>query len=227
MAKFTFMVLSNPVPGQEAEYNDWYSNRHIHDVARARAITAARRYQAEPMSDKAAAKLGYQYLALYEAEANTADEVGAGIAGLAERGGMPMSDALDRGLCAVYFEEIAAVGDAPAPSPDRRLMIVLSNPKDGQEDAFNTWYTEQHIHDVVKVPGVVRARRFRAAPASAGAAAKLGYRYAAVYDLVADDPAKVAQGLGAAVQAGKMPMSDSFDPALGALIYYREIAATD
>ena len=28
---FTMLVLSNPVPGRESEYNGWYSNTHLAD----------------------------------------------------------------------------------------------------------------------------------------------------------------------------------------------------
>ena len=31
MAKYTFVVLSNPTtPGQEAEYNDWYNTTNVY-----------------------------------------------------------------------------------------------------------------------------------------------------------------------------------------------------
>jgi hypothetical protein len=39
-------------------------------------------------------------------------------------------------------------------------MIVLNNPKEGQEDKHNDWYTKRHLGDVVSIPGIVSAQRF-------------------------------------------------------------------
>ena len=44
-------------------------------------------------------------------------------------------------------------------------MLVLSNSTTSeQEEDFNRWYTDQHIHDLVKLPGVVAATRYRMMP---------------------------------------------------------------
>ena len=43
----------------------------------------------------------------------------------------------------------------------RYNLIVLTNPVDGREDEYNDWYTNVHLDDVLKVPGVVAAQRFR------------------------------------------------------------------
>jgi len=38
--------------------------------------------------------------------------------------------------------------------------LVLTNAVPGREEEFNRWYTEQHLPDVLRVPGVVSAQRF-------------------------------------------------------------------
>ena len=43
----------------------------------------------------------------------------------------------------------------------RYNLIVLTNPVDGREDEYNDWYTNVHLDDVLKIPGVVGAQRFR------------------------------------------------------------------
>ena len=46
MAKYTFVVLSNPTtPGQEAEYNEWYDKIHIPDVLNVPGFVAAQRFK--------------------------------------------------------------------------------------------------------------------------------------------------------------------------------------
>ncbi len=46
MAKYTFVVLSNPTtPAQEAEYNEWYNKIHIADVLNVPGFVAAQRFK--------------------------------------------------------------------------------------------------------------------------------------------------------------------------------------
>jgi hypothetical protein len=46
------------------------------------------------------------------------------------------------------------------------LMIVESSPASPEQlDAFNAWYDEQHIPEILKVPGFVSARRLKSANA--------------------------------------------------------------
>lgn len=44
----------------------------------------------------------------------------------------------------------------------RSLFLVLSDSTSPETDGeFNRWYSEQHIQDVSKVPGVISATRYR------------------------------------------------------------------
>ena len=93
MAKYTFVVLTNPTSGKEAEYNEWYNKQHIPDVL-----------ADSQMGDKNP----YRYLALYEIET---DDLAAALKELKARGGsddMIMSDALDmKNLGAYIFTPVA------------------------------------------------------------------------------------------------------------------------
>ena len=48
MPKYTFMVLTNPVEGQEDIYNDWYNNRHLADVLKVPVFVSAQRFKLCP-----------------------------------------------------------------------------------------------------------------------------------------------------------------------------------
>jgi hypothetical protein len=108
MAKYTFVVLSNPTtPGQEAEYNEWYNKVHIPDVLNVPGFLAAQRFK---LAD---AQLGdrpraHRYLALYEIESNDAK---ATLKELEKRIGtadMVMSDGIDmKGISAGLFQPVA------------------------------------------------------------------------------------------------------------------------
>ena len=108
MAKYTFVVLSNPTtPGQEAEYNEWYNKIHIPDVLNVPGFVAAQRFKL------AEAQFGdgphaHRYLALYEIETDNAQ---ASLDELKKRVGtadMVMSDGIDmKGISVGLFTPVA------------------------------------------------------------------------------------------------------------------------
>jgi hypothetical protein len=83
-------------------------------------------------------------------------------------------------------------------------MIVLTNPVEGRDAEFNRWYDDVHLTDVVAVPGVKGARRFRAVMPGE-------WKYAALYQLDCDDPESVMQDIMSRWKTEKMPASDAFD----------------
>jgi len=40
-------------------------------------------------------------------------------------------------------------------------FMVASNPTDGRDADFVTWYSGQHIHDLLNIPGVKAAQLFK------------------------------------------------------------------
>jgi len=88
----------------------------------------------------------------------------------------------------------------------RHLMIVQSNPAEGREDEFNEWYENTHLDEVLTVPGIVRAHRYRVKDGSANPS---GRRYLAVYEIEADDLDVVMKEMFAA--APNFKMSSAFD----------------
>jgi hypothetical protein len=44
---------------------------------------------------------------------------------------------------------------------EKHLFVVFTNAVEGQEDIYNEWYTDVHLKDVLKVPGIVAAQRFK------------------------------------------------------------------
>ena len=35
----------------------------------------------------------------------------------------------------------------------RKIQLVYSNPVPGMEDEFNEWYSDRHVHEILRVPG--------------------------------------------------------------------------
>lgn len=84
-------------------------------------------------------------------------------------------------------------------------LMVYSGPVAGREEEYNQWYSNTHLADVLKVPGVVAAQRF-SLPPEEGAA-----RYVAIYELETADPTGLLNELQQRVGSAAMPMSDSLD----------------
>ncbi|MEL0111238.1 MAG: hypothetical protein VW835_05855 [Rickettsiales bacterium] len=66
MAKHVVVVLSEPVEGREAEFDEWYENTHIREVLATTGWTSGQRFE---LTAEKGAKCPLKYLAFYEAEA--------------------------------------------------------------------------------------------------------------------------------------------------------------
>lgn len=66
--KTYYLVLSNPVPGMEKEYNQWYSEVHLKEVLRIDGINSAQRFELTP--SQLVPDQGYRYLAMYEIDSD-------------------------------------------------------------------------------------------------------------------------------------------------------------
>lgn len=69
------------------------------------------------------------------------------------------------------------------------VMVVGTNPVSGREDEFNEWYANEHIPDMLAVPGIVSARRYVALEEPVQADEESSYRYLAIYEIEGSIPA--------------------------------------
>lgn len=70
----------------------------------------------------------------------------------------------------------------------KAVLVVLTNPGSPEmENAYNDWYTNVHVPDVLEVPGYVSAVRYRAFPSWQ----PVPQRYLTIYDLEVTDAAHV------------------------------------
>jgi hypothetical protein len=68
----------------------------------------------------------------------------------------------------------------------RFSFVVYSNPAEGREHEYNDWYSNQHVKELLAIPGVTAARRFKISATQLGEPAT-PYRYLAIYDIEAED----------------------------------------
>ena len=67
MARYQFVVYSNPAAGLDAEYNAWYSGTHMQQILALPGVVSARRFKLAALQLREDAP-AHQYLAIYEIE---------------------------------------------------------------------------------------------------------------------------------------------------------------
>src|SRR5689334_4600665 len=91
---------------------------------------------------------------------------------------------------------------------EKHLFVVLTNAVEGQEDTFNEWYTNVHVGDVLKVPGIVSARRFKLSDTQREGTSP-PWRYLALYEVETDDLNSVLAELKKRGGTSAMVVSDA------------------
>jgi len=94
---------------------------------------------------------------------------------------------------------------------DRVLQLVFSNPRPGRDDEFNEWYDTVHVPDLLAIPGVVSAQRYRLRETEVTHRSGMplpDHTYLCVYE-VEGEPDESMRLIRAAVGDGAMFMSDA------------------
>jgi hypothetical protein len=89
------------------------------------------------------------------------------------------------------------------------ILLGLMNATDGQDEAFNEWYEAVHLNEVLRIPGMIRALRYRIAPVHDGDAP---WTYLTVYEVKPHAVADIRAEIDRRAAAGVLHMS----PVLGA-----------
>ena len=90
-------------------------------------------------------------------------------------------------------------------------LVVFTNPVPGREDEYDTWYNEVHLGDVLAVPGVVAAQRFKLRAPVMG---ELPTGNLALYEIDADDPDAVIAEIMSRAGTEAMPLSEALSETL-------------
>jgi hypothetical protein len=86
-------------------------------------------------------------------------------------------------------------------------FVVFSSPVAGQEEEYNRWYTQQHLDDVLRVPGFKTAQRYKLAQSNAAAPGP----YLAIYGIETSDVQKTLAQLSERAGTSQMPLSPALD----------------
>ena len=96
------------------------------------------------------------------------------------------------------------------------VMIVVSSPTSEEEEAaFNTWYSDVHLPEIVALPGVTSAARYKIANlALPSEASRMTHRYIAIYELTATTEGELqafVDNMNASIGSGGFDMSGPMD----------------
>ncbi len=92
----------------------------------------------------------------------------------------------------------------------RHHLLAFTNPVAGREEEFNRWYDDQHVPDLLAVPGFISAQRFHLSDATGQD--NPGWTYLALYEIETDDPQAVMAEVRARLGTDAMVVSGSLDP---------------
>lgn len=104
MARYLWLVFSNPTDGEDTEYNRWYSEEHMLDVLGIDVVSAAQRFEFAVSSGGPDPR--QRYLAIYEIEATSPDEAMTAINTARAAGNMRGTTTLDPDILQWYFRPI-------------------------------------------------------------------------------------------------------------------------
>ena len=89
-------------------------------------------------------------------------------------------------------------------------MMAFTGPRPGMDAQFNDWYDQQHLPDVLRVPGFISAQRFVLVDASVGLRWKLP-RYLVLFKFKSGDLEATNEEIRARIKDGRTRMNSAFD----------------
>ncbi len=100
-------------------------------------------------------------------------------------------------------------------------FVVLTQPVEGREDDYNAWYNDIHLPDLVKMPCVKSAQRYKLV--TSDKLPGFSHPYMAMYQIETDDIEAVDAAIRAAAGTPAMRVTDAMDRPLNKSAYFEKI----
>lgn len=104
MRRFKLLVFSEPFAGRDAEFDEWYTGRHLDDICALPGFTTAQRFTLNSVSMGASLN---KYLAIYDMETDDPDWVVENMFAARDTPAMPISPAFNLDATTVMLYEEA------------------------------------------------------------------------------------------------------------------------
>jgi len=223
--RYVYMVMSDPLPGREADFNDAYQNMHMGDLVQLPGWTGAQRFRLVP--DVAPRSIQPLYrrgnLIIWDQEGadlgKLQSDSRAAIAGGKSRL-IPGFDYSDGGSVRAIYQVIGPRvtrpdgrkpfipddADTKTPRPNRYIMLDFVESAANAADADFEAALAGHVGEVLALPGFMAAQRFRFATPPPGAAPqRLPFpKYLVIWETEGSTAQALQDALAAATKAGRI-----------------------
>jgi hypothetical protein len=226
--RYVYLVMADPLPGREFDFNDGYQNMHMGDLVQLPGWTGAQRFRLVPEIMPRNTKPLYRRGNLIIWDQQGADlgklqsESRAAIAGGKSRL-IPGFDYSPDGPVSTTYQVIGPRvtrpdgrrpfipddADNKTPRPNRYIMLDFVEPVAGVNDADFEAGLSRHVKEVLALPGWMAAQRFRLATPSPGAAPpRLVFtKYLVIWETEGTNAQGLQDALTAATSAGQKLLS--------------------
>ena len=185
MGRYVYLVMSDPLPGREADFNEAYQNTHMGDLVQLPGWTGAQRFRLVPVTPRATQPLYRRgYLIIWDQEGDDLGKIQsesrAAIAGGKSRLIAGFDYSPDGPVSTTYRvigprvtrpdgrkPFIPDADDNKTPRPNRYIQLDFVEPAVGVNDGDFEMALSKEINDVLALPGWMAAQRFRLAPTPA------------------------------------------------------------
>jgi hypothetical protein len=222
--RYVYLVMSDPLPGREADFNDGYQNMHMGDLVQLPGWTGAQRFRLVGVTPRNTEPL-YRRGNLIIWDQKGADlgklqsDSRAAIAGGKSRR-IPGFDYSDEGSVRTTYQVIGPRATRPdgrkpfipdyadnmTPRPNRYIMIDFVEPVAGVSDADFEAALLRHVSEVLALPGWMAAQRFHLATLPPDAAPpRLAFsKYLVIWETEGNEAQGLQDTLTAATKVGQV-----------------------
>lgn len=222
-SRYVYLVMSDPLPGREFDFNDGYQNMHMGDLVQLPGWTGAQRFRLVPdvMPRNTQPLYRRGNLIIWDQQGTDLNKLrsdaNAAIAGGKSRL-IPGFDYSSDGPVRATYQVIApritrpdgrkpfipAYADNKTPRPNRYIMLDFVEPAAGVSDSAFEAALSKRLIDVLALPGWMAAQPFRfATPPSSAAPAHLTFtKYLVIWETEGSHAQELQNTLNTAANAG-------------------------
>src|SRR5882672_2064678 len=223
--RYAYLVMSDPLPGREFDFNDGYQNMHMGDLVQLPGWTGAQRFRLVPeiMPRHTQALFRRGNLIIWDQEGDDLgrlqSESRAAIAGGKSRLIRGFDYSADGPVSTTYQvigprttrpdgrkPFIPDAADNKTPRPNRYIRLDFVEPVSGAGTTDFEAALAKEVSDVLALPGFMAAQRFRLATPPPGAAPpRLKFtRYLVIWETEGSNAQGLQDALVAATKAGQV-----------------------
>jgi hypothetical protein len=231
--RYAYLVMSDPLPGREFDFNDGYQNMHMGDLVQLPGWTGAQRFRLVPAVMPRNTQPLYRRgnLIIWDQEgtdlAKLRGDANAAIAGGKSRR-IPGFDYSPDGPVSTTYQVIGArvtrpdsrkpfipdYADNKTPRPNRYVMLDFVEPVADISDSAFEAALSRRVMEVLALPGFMAAQPFRYAPPPPNAAPpRLAFtKYLVIWETEGSNAQELQDTLIAATKSGQVKALNA-DPA--------------